>query len=255
MRWDETNHVYRPGDYSLDLRWFKGRDALTTLLAYSSGLQILNPALVFAEYNGKPFSISENSLQEAIEERSINFKQMKGGESHLNRLMMIFRTRIEGIDLLTVLQNTEENKTLTTIISLDFEERHLDTSTGVFTYNGLRDLFRNLIMTLQPDNAVLKRKAPPTARWYWDTRSDVDTMKVPVAIEWFNYFTLDWIKRIGASKFKAIPQGEIEKMPFGLIYILQEETFSYDNPKHVVRQKILQEYLGLENLHHKFPRV
>lgn len=78
--------------------------------------------------------------------------------------------------------------------------------------------------------------------------------KVPITIQWLNYFSHEWVERMGGEKkFQEVPDGEVSWMQHGLIYIMQREPFTYENPDHVARQRRLHEYFELARLHAEFP--
>jgi len=83
MKWEKTNKAFRPGDYYLDLRWYRRRDALRTLDALLSTLPAIDPALeiihVLSEGNQLPFEIT--NLQKVIEEQIEEFIQLRRGIS------------------------------------------------------------------------------------------------------------------------------------------------------------------------------
>lgn len=85
----------------------------------------------------------------------------------------------------------------------------------------------------------------------------IDLDKVPVAIEWFNYFSPEWVERFGGQEkllaapvFQAEPVAELG----GVVLILQPEPFDYTNPEHLDNRRRVEQYLNLAHLHQIFPR-
>jgi hypothetical protein len=252
MKWDEINQVFRPGDYMVDLWWFSGQDALAILFDLCSTLQSIDPTLEVVPFRREVFHLDRDNLERAIKDSVKEFLQLRGDNKDLDSPGMTFRTSVEGIDLQVVLRITKEPAPIIKFAGLEFNEEHLGDSDGMFSNFQLHSLFRNLVLVLNPDYATLGRLPPIVADWYEATRVSIDTTKVPVAIEWYNFFSWDWVKRIGKQRFNKIPEGEVEKLPIGLIYIMQEEPFSYHNSEHVLRQERLHAHFKLMKLHNKY---
>ena len=193
MRLDKINNVFRPGDYSLDLKWFKSKDALDTLIIIGSLVRSANTNLVINRYQREKlefFNWNKDNIQNAILECVTRFLQLRGDENRLDTPMMIFRTDVEGIDISIVLQIVDQEQPLVKIFSLDFETEHLGQSDGILSNELLRNLFIDLALISVPDYAVLRRVAPVTADWYWEAQAEVDTQKVPITFEWLKFLFL-----------------------------------------------------------------
>jgi hypothetical protein len=255
---DNINKVFRPGDYTLDIRWFGLRDALETLLKIGSVLTSADPNLIVTSYQGETleaFTWNRDSLQNALLDSVTRFLQLRGDDNRLDIDMIVFRTAVEGVDLLATLRIVDKKPPLIETISLDFLEEHLDPVAGIFSSDLLQELFTNSALASAPDYAVLGRTPAVTADWYWRTRINIDTEKVPVAFEWLNFFSWDWVQRMGEKKFDNCPVGEVKRLPNGVLYIMQNEPFSYSNPEHVQRQQRVNKHFELGKLHKKYARV
>jgi len=158
---------------------------------------------------------------------------------------------VEGVDLQIILYIGHRGPPSIRYSGLDFDEKHLDSAGGILSNDKLRSLFRSLVLSLEPDYAVLRRLPPITEDWYELTRVSIDTTKVPIAIEWMNFFSWDWVRRLGEKKFRRLPEGEFERLHTGYLYFLQDEPFSYTNPEHSARQQLIHGHFKLETIHKK----
>lgn len=257
MRLEKINNtaIFRPGDYNLNLDWFGPQDTLETILTIGSILQAAGPRMTITQYQREtlePFVWSRDNMQKVVSECVAEFLQLRGDDMRLDRPVMVFRTSIAGVDLLLVLQIDHQGSPSIMSSTLDFEKEHLDPVNGVFSSESLQHLFMELVQNCTPDYAVLRRLPSLMDDWYEETRTSINTRKVPVTLEWFNFFSWDWATRIGEKRFDNCPIGEVRRLSYGLLYIMQNEPFSYDNPEHRSRQQEVNKHFELEKLYRKY---
>lgn len=164
-----------------------------------------------------------------------------------------------GIVLRMTIQNKEyPNVRFSNTLSIGFDLKHLIGTQPMLTLNQLKEIFVFCARLFTPFFSYSCKSgeinvSPERQR----IGQMVDTQKVPIAIEWFNYFSPEWVERFGGGeKLLAAPvfQAEPVEELGGIILILQAEPFDYTNPDHLGNRHRVEEYLELPRLHQRFQR-
>ncbi len=84
----------------------------------------------------------------------------------------------------------------------------------------------------------------------------IDSMAVPVAIEWVSVLHRDVVARMGVDLVDAAAAADVLAGQQGDYWwiILTEEPFSFLKDAHTQRYRAMREAVGLETIHVKFPR-
>jgi hypothetical protein len=254
MRWDKKNKVFRPGDYELDLKWFTGRDPVSTLIQFSQQLTHTNPELEWIKHEKQPFQWNEPNLQALIYSTAETMELLRKENPAVNRLLLAFNSSVEGIDLLVGIWFLDNQPPTLVSLTLDFTEENIMLNDSKLSSPALRRLFLDFVQSLNPEYAVIRRQPPITDTWYQEVRVSIDTTKIPVTLEWINYFSWDWVRRLGEKQFERVREGEVKWLSNGIIYEIQAEPFSYTNAEHVARQKWANAHFELNKLYRKYPR-
>lgn len=143
-------------------------------------------------------------------------------------------------------------------LKFEFDLEHLRGPDAAFSFNRLKELFGYCIRLFVPFYAFNSKNGEindsPEYHRLWKS---IDVNKVPIAIEWFNYFGPDWVERFGSlEKLLAAPvflAEPVEELG-GAILILQEEPFDYTNPDHLQNRRRVEDYLELPRLHQLFQK-
>lgn len=162
-----------------------------------------------------------------------------------------------------VLRSTIQNKEYPNVrflntLSIGFDLKHLVGMRPVLTLDRLQEIFIFCAKLFVPFYAYSCKSGEinvsPEHQRIWNM---IDTKKVPIAIEWFNYFSPEWVERFGGlEKLLAAPvfQAKPVEALGGVILILQQEPFDYTNADHLRNRHRVEEYLELPRLHQLFPR-
>lgn len=144
-------------------------------------------------------------------------------------------------------------------LKFEFDLQHLLGPRPAFDFDQLKGLFWYCLHLFAPYYGRLQMTGEVNYEVspYREIAYTIDLTKVPAAIEWFNFFSPDWVERLGgpekllsAPVFLAQPVEELG----GVVLILQQEPFDYTNPEHLHNRRRVEQYLNLSQLHQMSPR-
>lgn len=159
-----------------------------------------------------------------------------------------------------VAQFANSSINLPDVLMFQFDLAHIQGgSRTILSFHQLKELFRYGLIIFKPYYSRLHKSGEVNYHGssYEEIGDQIDTSKIPIAIEWFNYFSPSWVDRFGGEQFVlSAPVLHAEKVEEtgGVILILQEEPFDFMNDAHMSKRKQVEDYLRLPSLHKQFQK-
>lgn len=117
-------------------------------------------------------------------------------------------------------------------------------------------ILRETIRSLEPDYGFVYDEAQRARDSYGKVMFRVDTREVPIGSFWINYYGPRWVKNIGAEALERIkklaPLFE-ELDGGGVLFALQEDPYSEENPIDQQGQLAFEKAVGLKEIQNRFP--
>jgi hypothetical protein len=254
MRLGSNMRIFRVTDYNMYIWLEPWRSPVPLLFELGETMKQVDPHLTITNFDAKPFVWNLTHVNEIFSELVKTFLEVRGNKKDLDSFEIVFDTDI-GVDMVAVIRLLPDMTIQMSVADIRFNWEHTNDTGAPLAFDRLLSLFCKLVATAQPEHAEVTTYPPITETWYEDIRVSVDLTKVPITIQWLNFFNAEWIERLGGEKkFRNVPVGEVIDMPSGIVFVIQHDPFTYGNPEHVERQKELHKYFGLVELHKKYPR-
>jgi hypothetical protein len=236
-----------PTDFDLIFYAYGRRDAVSLTLEVNKYLSILGADYMPRYLSGKNIVLDADIVAEAFQDWRRDLT-LAVGLTSANGLVLKF----------TVSEENYENVQFPNNMRIGLNWEHItDTSNGL-SFDQLYKLFKFCIKLFEPYYAYGSKCGEVNhSNSYWQIFQTIDSDKVPVAIEWFNYFDSEMVDRLGGKeKLLSAPVYIIEpdKELNGLLLVLQKEPFDYLNSEHLKNREVVEDYLDLNRLHALFPR-
>lgn len=237
-----------PREYDLVFWTYDQRDAVTLILRINDFLSRYGADHMPVYLAGERVTLDVAMLAEALADWTSDDDLLATGLTSANGLVL----------RITIGKRVYPNVRFPNTLSIGF---NLDYLTGIhplLTFGRLQGMFTFCIGLFRPYYAYGNKSDEIN---YSEKREQIwhaiDSDKVPVAIEWFNYFDPAMVERLGgAEKLLSAPvylAKPVEELG-GIMLILQQEPFDYKNPKHLQRRQVVESYLDLSRLHELYPR-
>lgn len=150
-----------------------------------------------------------------------------------------------------------QTKFLPETLKFEFDLKHFQGKNPVISLTMLRELFEFCLDLWDPFYGRIQKNGEvndPTFS-YREIANKIILSKVPVAIEWFNYFNAEWVENLGGlDKVLAAPVWHVElvEKSGGVILILQNTPFDYRDSNHLQKRRVVEDYFNLRQLHQLF---
>ena len=161
---------------------------------------------------------------------------------------------------LRITTNTKEyqNVLFHDTLRIGFNANHVCGPKATFTLKHLEQIFLFCVEMFNPFYGFCRKSGEINhSSKMQQLNREVDVRKLPVAIEWFNYFNPDWVSRLGGpERLLAAPALHVDTVSptNGVILILQEAPFDYLDPVHLENRNSVEEYLQLAQLQQVYRR-
>jgi len=210
-------------------------------LIYQVGVELASGEL---EWN-------ESRVREALENANRKFAEARKSRPSLTIFPLIFSSKNAAkLDFTLVWDDVVSRVKAVTVV---FQEVHISGPTRL-GLDELSSVFEKMAEQAQSSCGEFGKPPPVSEEWYYQAGRKTDVERVPTSVEWMTYFGPELVEKIGAEKFQRAPEGEIREVGGGILFILQREPFSYENPDHRARQRRLNKYLDLDRIHKLYPR-
>lgn len=145
------------------------------------------------------------------------------------------------------------------VLTLKFDLAHLNGAKAILSFSQLQALFKYCVELFDPFYGRLQMTGEVnySASLYRENSTKFDLFQLPITIEWFNYFGVDWVQRFGGkNKVLSTPVFRAKSVdePEGIILILQEAPFDYKNPDHLRNRQKAEIYLDLKFLQQRYQK-
>lgn len=117
-------------------------------------------------------------------------------------------------------------------------------------------LVRGIVSAFRPDFGFVADTQQFFSQMDREKRLQVDINKVPLSIHWIEYFGREWVKNIGEERINRIERSVplFEQMEDGaVLFAIQNEPYDDSSPSHVARRLMVENELGLRELHMEYP--
>lgn len=217
-----------------------------------------DPVTLIREVNYKFLDINKdiqpNLLVEAelsMDDESIR-NQLKKWTSEDGNTLAIGLTSKNGLVLKLTIYNDldEERSEFPNTLSIGFNQGHLEDRGNLLSYENLKSLFKFGIDLFDPHYAYMCKSGEINiSEDYKARRKKYLRNKVPIVLEWFNYFNEEWVERLGGDVLLlSSPAMTCKKLKKGILLILQETPFDYHNLQHIKRRKEVETHIRLDDI-------
>lgn len=144
------------------------------------------------------------------------------------------------------------------VLSLGFKNEQITGETPLLDFEQLQKLFVFCLELFRPFYAYFSKSGEININpRYREAFYAVDSDKVPIAIEWFNYFDPGMVQRLGGTeKILSAPgyHKSIVRALGGVLLILQRHPFDYNNAEDLDRRLLVETFLDLDSKRAKYQR-
>ncbi len=235
-----------PTDYNL-IFWAHGkRDAISLTESINR---------LFATYGSNYNTVYYGQEKIKLDPMTLN-SVFDDGKSEQGLLAIGLKAENGLVLRITIDSNKAANTLFPQTLRIGFNKDHLQGSKPFLTFEQLVEIFRFCLRIFKPYYAYVAEDGEINySLERQQRRRNIDIGKVPVAIEWFNYFDERWSDRLGGeNKLLLAPVflTESVKELNGITLILQKEPFDYKNPDHLQKRQAVEDYLDFKQLHQAF---
>lgn len=222
-------------------------------LVYWLGVELasVSPALDMVRTDTGEIGWNEREVREALENALGRFAESRRNHPSLSMYPLIFSSR-NGIKLDFTLAWDELVSRVKAVTAV-FQEEHVRGADSL-SVDEIASVFEKIVAQTGSICGEFGQPPPISEEWYYEAGRKTDVERVPTSVEWMTYFGPELVERIGEKKFHRVPEGEIREIGGGILFILQREPFSYEEPDHRARQRRLNKYLEIDRIHKLYPR-